>query len=277
MKKFILVIVFCVSSLLKSQSQFQSFIDNVNSISNPSAKIAAVDSFMNFARSKGIPFIEDSTANFIYNANVSSVAIAGDFNGWNYNGNQLTKLAGTNFWYKSYIFEMDARLDYKFVINGSNWILDPENPNTCSGGFGPNSELSMLSYIQPWEIQYNQNIAHGYLISKSIFSKNVNTNYQVTIYLPPDYDSLSNKSYPSVYFQDGTEYISLGKAVNVLDNLIAANKIQPIIGVFVKPNNRNEEYAYSKREQYRLFFIDELAPFIDSLYIAQFKIQGKDW
>lgn len=159
---------------------------------------------------------------------------------------------------------MDARLDYKFVINGSSWILDPENPNTCTGGFGPNSELSMPNYVQPREIEYDPSIMHGKLIYKNIFSSNVNTNYQVTIYLPPNYDSLSNKIYPTAYFQDGTEYITLGKAVNVIDNLIEANKIQPFIGVFVKPNNRNEEYAYSKREQYRLFFVNELVPFIDS-------------
>ncbi|MDZ7623881.1 MAG: hypothetical protein U5J96_05460 [Ignavibacteriaceae bacterium] len=64
-------------------------------------------------------------------------------------------------------------------LNGSNWILDPENPNTCQGGFGPNSELSMPLYVQPWEINYNPNIAHGTVVAKTIFSTNVGTNYHV--------------------------------------------------------------------------------------------------
>ena len=88
----------------------------------------------------------------------------------------------------------------------------------------------------------------------------------MSIYLPPGYDSLSSTTYPSVYFQDGSEYITLGKAVNVLDNLLDSNKIQPVIGVFVKPNNRNEEYAGSLRNQYRLFFVNELVPYIDANY-----------
>ena len=39
-----------------------------------------------------------------------------------------------------------------------------------------------------------------------------------------------------------------------------------MIAVFVKPNNRNEEYAGSLRNQYRLFFVNELVPYIDANY-----------
>jgi enterochelin esterase family protein len=151
-------------------------------------------------------------------------------------------------------------------LNGSTWILDPENPHTCEGGFGPNSELSMPLYIQPWEIEYNTNIPHGTVISKVIYSTIVGLNYQLKIYLPPGYDSLASETYPVVYFQDGTDYINLGKAVNVIDNLFDSGKIRPVIGVFVKPNNRNEEYAGTLRNQYRLFFVNELVPYTDSLY-----------
>jgi enterochelin esterase family protein len=178
----------------------------------------------------------------------------------------MSRLSQTNFWYRSENFEMDARLDYKFVLNGSNWILDPENPNTCQGGFGPNSELSMPLYVQPWEINYNPNIAHGTVLSKTIFSTTVNTNYQLNIYLPPGYDSLAATTYPTVYFQDGSEYISLGKAVNVIDNLLDSSKIEPVVAVFVRPNNRDQEYAFSLRNQYRLFFVNELVPYIDANY-----------
>lgn len=261
--KIILTIII-LYRLVQSQGQFQNFINYVNSLSTNSEKLAAVDSFMIFARSKGIPFIENNTANFIYNGAASSVCIASDFNSWSATANPMSRLVGTDFFYLSKNFEMNARLDYKFVINGSTWILDPENPKQISGGFGPNSELSMPLFIQPWEIIYNSNIPHGRVIQKNIFSTYLNATYQLHIYLPPGYDSTLR--YPSVYFQDGTEYITLGSAVNVLDNLIDSNKIESLIAVFVKPNNRNEEYAFSKRNQYQLFFVNELVPFIDSLY-----------
>ena len=266
MKKSFYCLLFLFSSIIYSQSQFQQFINQVNSLSTVQQKTAAVDSFMTYARTVGIPFIEDSTANFIYLGNYSTVSAAGDFNNWSVTVWPLTRLPQTNFWYRSQTFEMDARLDYKFVLNGSSWILDPENPLTCSGGFGPNSELAMPAYVQPWEIQYNPNILHGTVLTKSIYSTNTSVTYQLNIYLPPGYDTSSSLTYPTAYFQDGGEYISLASAVKVIDNLIDSNKIKPLIGVFVTPNNRNEEYAYSKRNQYRLFFVNELVPYVDNNY-----------
>ena len=269
MKKVILLISILLTPLHPAQSQFQQFINYVNSLGDPAAKQTAVDSFMTYARTQGIPFIEDSTANFLYQGNQSVVTIPGDFNGWSTTAWQMIHLSQTDFWYRSEIFELDARLDYKFILDGSNWILDPENPNICTGGYGPNSELSMPLYIQPWEINYNPNIMHGSIIQKTIFSTNLNANYQLNIYLPPDYDSLASTTYPTVYFQDGGEYVSLASAVNVIDNLLDSSKIEPVIAVFVTPNNRNEEYAGALRNQYRLFFVNELVPYIDANYLSK--------
>ena len=266
LKNILFVVILFFSESLFAQSGFQQFLNRVNSISDSTEKAAVVDSFMTVARQQGIPFIEDNTANFIYLGNPNSVAVAGDFNGWNPNVNLFNKLNQTNFWYYSQQFESNARVDYKLVLNGNNWILDPENPHTILGGFGPNSELAMPEYVQPWEIEYNPNIEHGSIVTTSIVSSHVNETFQLKIYLPPGYDENSQEVYPTAYFQDGFEYITLGSAVNVIDNLLDSNKIKPVIAVFVKPNNRNEEYAGGKRNQYRLFFVEELVPLIDSLY-----------
>ena len=262
MKKLIPFFLALMASNIFSQSNFQSFLNRVNSISDSLTKAAVIDSFISFARTQGIPFIEGNTANFIYRGSVSSAAVPGDFNGWNPSAASMSRLPLTNFFYYSKVFEMNARLDYKFVINGSTWILDPENPNRVSGGFGPNSELAMPEYIQPWEIKYNPAINHGTVIYRTIYSTQTSSNYQLQIYLPFGYDT--SKTYPTVYFQDGGEYVSLGSAINVIDNLIDSSKIQDVIAVFVTPNNRNDEYAGSKRNQYRLFFVNELVPYIDS-------------
>ncbi|MGB5850179.1 MAG: alpha/beta hydrolase-fold protein [Ignavibacteriaceae bacterium] len=266
MKKIFLFLTLAISGLSFPQSQFEQFINYVNSLGDSSVKAGVIDSFINVARQQGIPFIEDSTANFIYLGTPNNVTVPVDFNSWNANLHSMTKLEQTNFWYVSEVFEMNARLDYKFVLNGSNWILDPENPNTVLGGFGPNSELAMPEYVQPWEIAYNPNINHGTQETKSIFSTHLNATYQLKIYLPPGYNGNSPMSYPAVYFQDGFEYLNLASAINVFDNLLDSNKIEPLIGVFVKPNNRNTEYGGDLREEYQVFFIEELVPFIDSSY-----------
>ena len=266
MKKLILVVSLAISGTCLAQSQFQQFVNYVNSLGDSSAKANTIDSFMNVARQQGIPFIEDSIANFIYQGTPNSVAVPGDFNSWSINSHYMTNLEQTNFWYVSQVFELNARLDYKFILNGTNWILDPENPNTVLGGFGPNSELAMPEYVQPWEIEYNSNINHGTQETTSIFSTHLNGTYQLKIYLPPGYNASSTLSFPTVYLQDGFEYLNLASTVNVIDNLIDSNKIAPLIGVFVKPNNRNTEYWGDLREEYQSFFIEELVPFIDSIY-----------
>lgn len=243
-------------------SNFQQFINRVNSAPSQE-RSAIVDSFM--LAVPAFPFIEDPVAHFIYRGNVTSVNVPGDANGWNPNGYPMIKLSTTDLWYTSQVFESDARLDYKFILNGSSWILDPRNPHTVSGGYGPNSELAMPDYVQPSEIQYDSTIPHGRIESKTIFSNYRSATYSLNIYLPPDYRSVG-QPYPVVYYQDGSEYINLGKTKNVIDNLIGNYYIQDIIAVFVTPLNRNEEYAGSLRNQYMQFFVYELVPFIDSVY-----------
>lgn len=267
MKKFLITaaVFILLGSFSFGQQNFNSFISYVGSISDSLQKNAVLDSFITYHRTIRVPIIEDSIAIFLYKGNVNSVSLAGDFNGWSANIS-LIKLPRSNFYYFTKSFENNARLDYKFVLNGSSWILDPYNPNQVSGGFGPNSEIAMPGYIQPWEIKYNASIPQGTLITRSITSVNTNSTFQLQIFFPSEYNTNPSKRYPTVYFQDGSEYVSLGSAVNVINNLIAANKIEPVVAIFVKPNNRNDEYAGNLRVKYQAFFANELVPMIDSSY-----------
>ncbi len=265
MKKILpFLLIFFIGFNALSQS-FSDFINDVNNLP-VSERMDAVDEFMDLIEPIGIPYINSDTANFIYRGEVTSVNLPGDFNGWDPAFYPLSHIIGTDFWYFSKTFEMNARLDYKYVLDGTNWVLDPFNPNQVSGGFGPNSELAMPDYIQPWEIETIPGVAHGTIENETIQSSNTGSSFQLRIYLPPNYNPERAVPYPVAYFQDGTEYLSLGSAANVIDNLIDENLIDEIIAVFVKPNNRNEEYAGNIRNEYRLFFVEELVPFIDGNY-----------
>jgi enterochelin esterase-like enzyme len=260
-----MILLFAAGTLI-AQSRFEKFISYLNGLSSDSLKQSAVDSFWVSAKKAGIPFITGDTANFIYRGNASTVSVPGDHNGWDISTTKMAKVNGTNLFYYSRKFEMNARIDYKFVLNGSNWILDPSNSHIIWGGFGPNSELAMPGYKQPWEIKYYSTVPHG---TKSVFylhSSNTNRNYRITVYLSPNYNANDSLKYPTVYFQDGSEYIQLASAINVIDNLIDSSKIQPVIAVFVKPTNRNDEYAFGLRNAYVNFFVNELVPRIDSSY-----------
>jgi len=222
-----------------------------------------------------IPFIFDDSVTFLYRGSANSVAWAGDFNGWDpaTNGWQGQKISQSNIWRLSKSLPLDARLDYKIVVN-NNWMLDPSNPNQQYSGFGPNSELQMPSWAFPDETNAHSDVNKGILSDNKLISSNSeNLNYDVRykVYTPYNYAQLS--SLPVIYVTDGHEYADsrLGAMINVLDNLIHDNTIEPVIAVFIDPRNpvngnnrRMTEYRANIR--FANFVADELVEAIDSAY-----------
>ncbi len=267
MKSILTAVIFLALMMtLRGQQNFSDFIDSANQISNPADRILYIESYVAHLDTAGAPVIEEDTAYFVYYGTAASVEIAGDFNGWGGDGTWIcNKIDGTGFFWYSHVFESTARLDYKFILNGSNWILDPLNPLAVSGGYGPNSELAMPGYVQPWEIHEYVGVEKGAIESFNLFSPELNKNFSVQVYLPPGY-SASGYSYPAVYVHDGQEYLSLAGMDHVIDNLLDSLKIDPLIGIFIRPNNRNEEYGFSQRYTYAQFIAETLVPYIDSTF-----------
>jgi enterochelin esterase family protein len=212
------------------------------------------------------PILENGIATFLYNGKAEKVRIAGDFTNWRPSKESFEKIEKTDLWYLNIAFDNSARLDYKLVINESEWILDPKNPYQISGGWGPNSELRMPGYIPAWELDSSTISEKGSLVEESIHSNILDKNYSLFIYLPAKYDPAEKKTYPVAYFQDGNDNIRLGNLPIVLDNLIEQKKIRPIIAVCIAPNDRESEYVTQEKKEYRKFCVSELIPFIDTKY-----------
>jgi enterochelin esterase-like enzyme len=217
-----------------------------------------VDSFL--AALASCPLIEaDTVAHFLYAGQASSVTVAGDMNQWDPRAWPMRNLTGTTLWYRTAVFERDARIDYKFVVDGGTWLLDPRNPYQVRGGFGPNSELRMPGYVPPDEVVYRPEVPHGTLRDTTVTSFFLGNTRTIRVYLPPGYDG-GQESLPLLLVHDGLEYISLAQAHVVLDNLIAAQRIRPVVAVFVPPVDRTAEYAGSKKELFTRFLLEELLP-----------------
>ncbi|MFN8674027.1 MAG: alpha/beta hydrolase [Candidatus Sericytochromatia bacterium] len=60
---------------------------------------------------------------FSLDANVHSVSVAGEFNNWASNENEMMFIDGK--WSIDLLLPKKRQYQYKFVINGNNWILDP--------------------------------------------------------------------------------------------------------------------------------------------------------
>jgi len=255
------LLVVCTSIQANGQS-FNAFIARMNSLPEASRQ-AVADSFMNSGHP--LPYLEqDTIVHFVYNVHASSVALAGDATEWNPD-QPFTAISGCTFSYLTKTYEPDARLDYKLVTDGSNWILDPKNPYTCPGGFGPNSELRMPAYVVPPEIRYYNSIPHGVVRDTTFHSTTLGNSRQVSVYLPDGYPS-GREQYPVILFHDGSDYINLGNVCNILDYLIAEHQMSPVIAVFVPPVDRTAEYAGAKIDIFTAFIVNELMPVIDNRY-----------
>ncbi len=223
---------------------------------------ALVDSFIVAVDSFPKPLTGWEEAIYIYQGNFAQIVqVPGDHNGWNPETDVMTWIDSTDFYYLEKSYPQDARLDYKFKI-GSNWFLDPLNPRTVGGGFGPNSELVMPEFVDPPEIEYYEDIEHGTVLQTTFTSEIMGNSRTVRIYLPPGYDS--GDSFPSIYVHDGGEYVTLASMVNVLDYCIHNDICAPVLAVFINPVDRNAEYWLN--DDFRRFMVEEMVPYIDGQY-----------
>ncbi|MGD8628681.1 MAG: isoamylase early set domain-containing protein, partial [bacterium] len=75
----------------------------------------------------------------------ASVSVAGSFNNWDSNANPMTK--GDDGVWTTVIPLAPDTYEYKFVVNGGDWMADPDNPKIV-GDYG-NSELTINEDGEP--------------------------------------------------------------------------------------------------------------------------------
>ena len=231
-----------------------------------------VDSFWKtVGASAQMPLIfGDEIAVFLYRGQASSVALRGDFNA------QFVRQGATDLWALMRQFEPDARVEYKILLNSSEYVLDPMNPLTETGGLGTNSVVRMPEYVIPEPALPRDDIVHGTLSENIALSSRIlgyNVNYRV--YTPAGYATLEDL--PVIYVTDGQDYANpgMGAMVNVMDSLIAGKRIKPVIGVFVDP--RDPTSGDNRREQelkpesldtcpFCNFVAEELVQAVDTAY-----------
>ena len=226
------------------------------------------------------PFIWNDSVAFIYRGNVKSVEWNGDFNRWGRDtsfNNQGERIAESDFWVLTAKFPSDARLDYKLVVD-ENWIIDPYNPNiqmTGAGGIQPNSELRMPGSIQSkWILDSAKekgSLSEWTTLESSILDYSI----QYKVYTPYGYNE--DQSYETIYFLDGMEYThpELGASIQILNNLIEQDKINPVIAVFIDTQDPNDPEVNRRMSQLALnneyveFISKELIPIIDASFSTQ--------
>ena len=175
---------------------------------------------------------------------------------------------------------------YNFVVDGVS-VNDPQNIQVQRDG---TRFLNML--IVPGERTENYTEAsHRGTVSHPWYdSKILGINRRLTVYTPYGYESNPKKKYPVLYLLHGAggdeeAWISMGRAAQILDNLIEKGLAEPMIVVMpngnanqqaagtlnipVKPmpNFRDPNISEAERSQYMNGYVrslcEEIVPFIE--------------
>lgn len=258
---------------------YQAFKDELSAIAattDATQRTARLNTLWTLLDDAGqVPYAQGNQYSLLYRGTATSIAFPGDHNNWQPNSAPATQLAGTNLWYREGTLPTDARVDYKIVLNGGTWILDPANSLQMWSGFGPNSELRMPDYVYPQETIRRPDAARGTLGGNvRVASSSLGYQVQYRVYTPAGYTNEQLANLPVVYVTDGHEYSAdhMGSLVAVLDNLIDDGMLRPTIAVFIDPrdpsnlSNNRRLSEYNLNPNFTHFVVDELVPAIDAAY-----------
>ena len=174
----------------------------------------------------------------------------------NFDDAVLQNLPGTDVWYKTYRMRNDARMSYRFAVNDSlvpfdrepnffarmkSWQTDPNNARKFDVGTGITASVLELPEApsDKWTHQ-SATAPQGSLMKYEFSSDLLHNQRPVWIYTPASFNP--GKSYPLLVIMDGESYTSLVPMPTILDNLIAAKAIPPVIAVLLGngPGNARE-------------------------------------
>ena len=249
-----------------SWRDFRTYIQQVA----PDQRDAAVEKFI--AAKGGTPIIENQTR-LVFLAkdqDGKTPRIVGDFNAWaatpqGYDPTigRPTRIDGSSWSYLESTSYTNARLEYIFFFD-QEAATDPMNPRIVQAYAGPRSEVRMPFWIAQPEIDGEAEVPKGELIAETMTSRYLGGQRRVWFYLPADYAADASQLFPVAYILDGSNYVEKMDVPRVLDRLIAAKTIPPMIAVFAEPGDRQEEYSRSQR--WRAFMATELVPMVDKRF-----------
>lgn len=233
---------------------------------------AALGHFWHDVEEQGAPLIEPieddplcALVTFLWRATepVEWVEVAASFD-VRAADSRMACLPDTDVWYRTYRLEYDLRGLYKITAKRA-WsdrhpetMLDPLNPNVYTMTFadehGWSDSVVELPGAppQPW-IEEQPGTPSGAVSLQHWASDLLGNRRRLWVYTPPGHARERGHEHgrcPLLILLDGESYVSAGKAPIILDNLIQAGQIPPLVAVMIAnvkedPDARMREFGCS--------------------------------
>ena len=222
------------------------------------------DGIRSFIESGVFPVIDGDRVTFFYQGIADGVAVRH----WIYGlpaSLPMARIPDTDLWFRVMEFPSGSRIEYKFGITHGgheDWILDPLNPNVAFDPFGGNSVVRASGYEDPEWTRLNPDVPAGRMENRQIRSSVFGEDREVEVYLPANFRPY--RRYRLLVVHDGADYVRYARLKQVLDNLIHAMEIPPLIVALTNPGERLVEYANDPR--HAKYIVHELLPGLESEY-----------
>jgi len=192
----------------------------------------------------------------------------------------MNKMPENDIWYKSFTVPKGTRLSYQLapdvpMIEGtprerrvailSTLQADPFN-QTPMPSFQNDDTFHKMSTVELPHQRYTdwskaKREKQGTVQSYTLQSSRLNNQRAIDVYLPKGFSKA--KTYPVLFVFDGKEYQSKVQTPAILDNLIAAHKIPPLIAVFIaNPSYQSRAVELPCNPLFADFMAHELLPWI---------------
>ena len=234
------------------------------------------------------PEVKDGKVTFRLNANYATrVQLSGNWMANPWTGTEDMVKGPNGVWELTIDAPEPEIYTYNFIVDGVS-VNDPLNNQVQRDG---NRYLNMLFIPgERSENYYEAEGQHGTLTYRWYDSALLGIPRRMAIYTPYGYEKNTKTKYPVLYLLHGgggdeEAWPSMGRAVQILDNLIAKGLAKPMIVVMPNgnPNQRaaqtlklpNDGKAQGVQNAYVNSLVKEIVPFIDKEYRTIAKADGR--
>jgi len=240
------------------------------------------DDFWTMAEEKGTPLVEDGEdgrkiVTFLGRGAQRNIRLFGAPSG---DHEELQQLAGSDIWFKSFDVPEGTRLSYQLAFDVpdvpgtardrriailSTAKADPLNrypwPSKALDAYNQDSVMELAGAPpQPW-LAEKDNPA-GTLKTLSIESATLGNRRDITIYQPPGFDPARPDTILLFVF-DADQYLERVPVPRMLDNMIAAGAVPPVVAVFVaNPDRAARARELPANPAFADFMATELYPLV---------------
>ena len=193
------------------------------------------------ARKEGAPLIDGETVTFLW-AGKKAPLLVGDFSDWEDNPIALEK-AAPGIWAYLARFPIDAYLEYRFIDPETEAGLpDRFNARAVPNGLGDTNQFFYMPEARPSPLtRRGRGIPRGTLTRHVLHAENMQVGDRRTVHL---YQPPTGQPCPLVVVYDGNDYLQQGKLTQIVDNLIAQQRIRPIALAMIANHSQARAVEY---------------------------------